>query len=145
MKLLRIVFLTLIFSAALFSTDESAYGELQLKAHAGDAAAQYDLALHYLFAKRISDANIEASPRYADAAAWLNQAAKQNHAKAQYLLGLLYERGRGVKKDAGTAMAWYKKALANGNKAAACPLARLYEASDIHPKDPEVTRPCYMK
>jgi len=75
----------------------------------------------------------------------MEHAAREGHAKAQYLLGTLYERGRGVPRDSKKAIHWYRQAVNNGNMDAACPLARLYEKSDMHPKDPEITRPCYMK
>lgn len=140
-----------LFISLLLIITSLAWGEnadlkmLTKQAKSGDAGAQYDLALHYLFAKKLSQAGLETPPDYPQAALWMERAAKQGHAKAQYLLGTLYERGRGVLPDNDKAIYWYKKAVNNGNMDAACPLARLYEASDIHPKDPEITRPCYMK
>ncbi len=118
---------------------------LLAKAKSGDPAAQYDLAVEQMFGKDVTDNGIERPPRYGEAAKWLTKAAKAGDPRAQYLLGSLYERGRGVRKNASAAMRLYKEAMKGGYKEAACPLARLYEQSDIHPKDPEITRPCYMQ
>jgi len=144
MRHIGLIIITLLLAAAASWSDETA-DSLLPRAQKGDQAAQYDLALHYLFAKRFTPEGKEYAPDYVQAAQWLKKAAKAGHAKAQYLLGSLYERGRGVKQDNNQAMAWYKKAVAGGDSDAACPLARLYEKSDIHPKDPEISRPCYMK
>lgn len=145
MRQLTVFVLLLLLSTSLAWGESDDVKTLTQQAKSGDAKAQYDLALHYLFAKEISQTGIETPPDYPQAALWMERAAKQGNAQAQYLLGTLYERGRGVGQNSNRAMEWYKKALGNGNMDAACPLARLYEASDIHPKDPEVTRPCYMK
>lgn len=145
MRLSTVFIAALLLSTSLTWADTANQQALTQKAKEGDAEAQYDLALHYLFTKEFSMEGIETPPNYPQAAHWMEQAAKQGHAQAQYLLGTLYERGRGVRPDSDKAMQWYKRAVRNGNMDATCPLARLYEKSDIHPKDPEVTRPCYMK
>ena len=49
------------------------------------------------------------------AAVWLEKAAAQGFADAQYNLGVLYEKGKGVAQDFKTAAAWYAKAAAQGN------------------------------
>lgn len=134
-----------IFTAASWSDETADITELTQKARSGDTAAQFDLALHYLFAKRLSKTDTELPPDYPKAAAWTEKAAEAGHPKAQYLMGVLCERGRGVKKNANDAIHWYKEALRNGVEDAACPLAHLYEKSDIFPQDPEVSRRCYMK
>lgn len=52
-------------------------------------------------------------------AAWYtSQAAKQNHADAQYSLSLMYERGECNQKDADMASRWLVVAADNGNAAA---------------------------
>jgi TPR repeat protein len=54
--------------------------------------------------------------------------AKKGDAKAQYNVGLIYEKGRGVKADLSEAMRWYEKAAKQGNGKAQYNLARLYHA-----------------
>ncbi len=52
---------------------------------------------------------------YKQAAEWFSKAAEQGHADAQYNLGELYNRGRGVKKNKKTAQKWYKAAAEQGH------------------------------
>lgn len=60
----------------------------------------------------------------ADGVAMLRQAAEAGHAGAQLELGLLYESGTGVDKDARQAREWFAKAAAQGNARARERLAR---------------------
>jgi TPR repeat protein len=46
----------------------------------------------------------------AKAATWLRRAAEAGHARAQYLLGLSYSRGRGVVQDDAEAERWFSRA-----------------------------------
>ena len=45
---------------------------------------------------------------------WLRKAADQNLAKAQYELGMMYAKGRGVTKDEVEAVKWFRKAAEQG-------------------------------
>ena len=47
---------------------------------------------------------------YTEAVKWYRKAAEQGMAEAQYNLGVCYEYGEGVTKDADEAVTWYKKA-----------------------------------
>jgi hypothetical protein len=49
---------------------------------------------------------------------------ERGDAQAQYKLGLAYENGQGVAMDEVEAIAWYRKAVAQGNKDARCALMR---------------------
>lgn len=72
-------------------------------AEKGDAEAQFRLGEFY--------ENIEPSKNDQVVYAWYKKAALQNHVKAQYALGRIYEEGRdGVKPDRKEALKWYKKA-----------------------------------
>jgi antitoxin component YwqK of YwqJK toxin-antitoxin module len=52
---------------------------------------------------------------YKNAAKWFGLAAKHGDAEGQYYLGVLYNRGEGVKKNDATAIQWYRKAAEQGN------------------------------
>jgi len=54
----------------------------------------------------------------ARAARWYRKAADNGRPKAAFALGLTYEHGRGVDKDASEALAWYKKAALLGHDGA---------------------------
>ena len=46
---------------------------------------------------------------------WFRKAAEQNHAKAQYNIGFMYEHGQGVPQNYHGAMNWYRKAADQGD------------------------------
>ena len=52
---------------------------------------------------------------YTKALEWLEKAAAQGHASAQYNLGLMHSNGWGVLKDDTKAVEWYRKAAAQGD------------------------------
>jgi TPR repeat protein len=49
---------------------------------------------------------------------WYEKAAAQGHARAQYKLGVIFERGYGVRRDVLLAREWYEKAAAQGHRVA---------------------------
>jgi len=56
---------------------------------------------------------------------WFVKAAEQGDTDAQYELGLMYEKGRGVPKDYAKAAEWFSKAAAQGNTEAMDSLAKV--------------------
>ena len=62
-------------------------GSTSTRANAGDAAAQFNLALMYDFGRGVPQDDVKG-------AAWYRQAAEQGYAKAQYNLGFMYATGR---------------------------------------------------
>ena len=67
---------------------------------------------------------------YATALKELRPLAEQGNAEAQTLLGIMYNRGRGVPFDVGQAMKWYKAAADQGNAEAQCYLGAMYLKRD---------------
>ena len=53
--------------------------------------------------------------------------ASDDDDKSYYMLGIIFEKGQGVKSDFAEAAAWYLKAAEKGNPAAQYRLGRLYE------------------
>nr|WP_314383102.1 tetratricopeptide repeat protein [uncultured Cardiobacterium sp.] len=91
----------------------------QPAAAAGDADAQYKLAALYLTGVGVPrDRN--------EALNWLEKAANQNHAAAQYELGKFHEYKRG-RCAAAQAIQWWEKASALGNADAQNILALKYD------------------
>lgn len=72
-----------------------------------------------------------------DKAAQLLQplAEKSNVAQAQEKIGRLYQRGKGLPKDAGKAAEWYLKAAQQGDGAAAARLGSMYRIGEGVPRD----------
>ncbi len=63
---------------------------------------------------------------YATAISKFRPLAEQGDAKAQWALGVMYERGLGVPQDYAEAVKWYRKAAEQGNAAAQFNLGSMY-------------------
>lgn len=64
---------------------------------------------------------------YTQAARMFSPLAEQGVASAQYHLGLMHEKGRGVRQDYPTALTWFRKAAAQGYVGPQSNLGLLYE------------------
>ena len=62
---------------------------------------------------------------FKNAAEWYRKAATQGDAKSQFALGLIYEKGKGVKKDLAEAAKWYGEAAKQGHAEAIRKVAKL--------------------
>ena len=54
------------------------------------------------------------TPNYAEAMKWYLKAANQGSLAAQYNIGIMYDKGQGVKQDYSEANKWYQKAAEQG-------------------------------
>jgi localization factor PodJL len=97
----------------------SPHDRLIALANSGSAKAQVLLGPQYL------DGGA-AAVNEAEAAKWLERAARQGEALAAYRLGTLYERGHGVPLDMAKAVEWYEMAARAGNRKAMYNLAVAY-------------------
>ena len=61
--------------------------------------------------------------------------AKQGVAKAQFNLGVMYERGQGVPKDSAEAVRWYRRAAEQGFAKAYFNLGNMYDMGQGVPQD----------
>jgi TPR repeat protein len=82
-------------------------GNIQKSAQAGDAIAQYKLAMIYYEGNGVERDDAEAMK-------WLQKAAQQDHIEAQYVLGVMYEKGESVPKDDDQAYKWISMAARQG-------------------------------
>ncbi len=64
---------------------------------------------------------------YTQAARLFSPLAEQGVASAQFYLGLMHEKGRGVRQDNPTALAWFRKAAAQGYAGPQSNLGLMYE------------------
>ena len=122
---------------------------LKSLAQKGDANAQFHLGLcalknenvqHEYYRKFLNPELMEADiplawfyqkeagvvENHAEALAWLQKAATQNHIKAQFFVGFCYSEGRGVAKDEQLAFEWYQKAANQGYAPAQSSLGAYY-------------------
>lgn len=56
--------------------------------------------------------------------------AEEGYAEAQYYLGMMYDDGKGVERDATLAAEWYRRAAEHGIAAAQSNLGAMYETGD---------------
>ncbi len=85
------------------------FDRLNASAKGGDAAAQYQLGKQYLTGK------VPQAVNPAQALVWLTRAAEQQHAEAQYEVGIFYKEGSHVPRDPLRAKQWLGKAAAQGH------------------------------
>src|SRR5690349_23885659 len=72
---------------------------------------------------------------YKTALAELRPLAEKNDAKAQFLMGMLYDAGHGVDQDPSIAAKWYRKAADQGHLLAQLYLGMLYHYGQGVPQD----------
>jgi len=78
---------------------------------------------------------------YAEAMRWYRIAADQGNARANYNIGVLYERGWGVTQDYAETMRWYRKAAEQGDVFAQFNIGGLYTNGwGVAQNDAEATR-----
>ena len=86
---------------------------------------------------RIFDQGLTAFDRgeYADAARILRPLAEQGDARAQFLLGFMYRRGRGVPQDVAEAVKWFRRAADQNEASGLRFLGAMYYAGEGVPRD----------
>jgi TPR repeat protein len=92
---------------------------LQERSKAGDAAAQYELALAYARGDGVAQ-------DYAKAASLFREAAISDDIRAQFDLAVMYEEGLGLSRNINEALIWYHSAAARNYAPAEYNLAVAY-------------------
>lgn len=113
-----------------FGHDKHQY--FQAEADKGDARAQFELGLQYLFGDFLS--RVTADPTVG--MQWLRKSAAQRDSQAQNLIGLLYFMGKVLAKDKTEAVNWFRKAAEQGNAYAQSNLGFCYHKGEGVAKDP---------
>lgn len=101
---------------------------LNVRAQAGDSAAQTALAARYLRSDN-GGQNLD------QALLWYREAAKAGNADALYILGYLTETGTGMTADRGKALTYYIAAAEAGSVDAQANLGALYETGEAGTRD----------
>lgn len=97
------------------SDDIEAFRWLLKAADNGSISACYEIGLYY--AKKIHSSLIKTD--YTQAINYYTKAANKNHQNAALELGIIYDKGLGVKEDKASAIEWYTKSALLGNEEAA--------------------------
>ncbi len=113
----RLCALALTAAACLMLTGCSGNRELARRAHAGEAASQFEFGRRLLTGQH----HLFTAPQHAPG--WFRLAALQGYAPAQAALGACYEAGLGIAPSPAEARYWYGLAAAQGNPMAAMHLA----------------------
>jgi len=106
-------------NASNASASKTDFAELRARAEAGDAIAQYNLAVTYDFGEDVPENNKEAVK-------WYRLAANQGVSEAQFNLALMYDEGEGVPVNDKEAVKWYRLAAKQGVANAQNNLAVMY-------------------
>ena len=78
-----------VLSLPVHAQDDQELADLRARAEAGDAEAQVRLGVMFALSSDVLQGD-------ADAIAWFRKAAAQYHLEAQYILGVMYDEGRGL-------------------------------------------------
>ena len=146
MKKILILLLTAFLSSGSLSAQSVDIELLRRTAEQGYMEAQYQLGLLYTKgnSKNLSSYShnrvSEGVPPdyirdYDLAIKWLRLAADQDYARAQNLLGLMYDLGRGVPQDYVQAMKWYRLAADQNYAPAQGNIGQLYYRGEGVPQD----------
>jgi len=68
---------------------------------------------------------------------WLGRAARANHPRAQYMLGIHHAQGWGVPRNGAQAVEWFSRSARNGYAPARYHLGWMYHRGDGVPRDDE--------
>lgn len=113
-----------LYGNGIPKSGKNAVKYLEQAAKSGNVEAMTDLA--YLYGESVTEIPIN----YEKARIWYTKAAERGHAVAMNNLGVLYDNGRGVKKDRAEGCKWFTKAAEAGsdkgreNAALACAAAK---------------------
>lgn len=121
---IKIWLLSAVIGLAVFGGQDVAV--LLESAKNGDAQAQYELGLYY---------GKPSKPQWEKAAFWYQKAVEQNHLCAKYSLSILYEMGRGVKKDPKKSFELMLSAAEQGSRFAQSAVAIDYQQGNKVEKD----------
>lgn len=102
---------------------------LKKAAECGNADAQYDLGLYYIYANQNLDSdclNYGIKQDEKEGVKWLKKAAEQGEPYAQYELALCCFDGIGTEKNVEAAMDWFRKSAEQGKAGAQNKLGDIY-------------------
>jgi TPR repeat protein len=128
--ILSALFAGILSSPALAGLDEGvaayqagdlplAVQEFRAAAEAGNADAQFNMALMY-------ERGIGVSKDEQESVGWYRKSAEQGNSNAQFNLAVMYENGRGTAVDYYQAHQWYREAAVQGDGLAIGNLGMLY-------------------
>ncbi len=120
MKHILITLIPVLLFGITLGAEDKQVTALISQAKKGDANAQTELGIKYLFGRGVEQ-DINKSSK------WFREAAKQESAEAQYYLGVIDDMGLISTKNFKKAVKWYRKSAKLGFADAQFMLGRIYE------------------
>ena len=103
---------------------DQTFAEIQQLAQQGLTGCQIELGNGYLMGAIVGGQKLPQD--YAEAKRWLEPAHEKGASTATFILGTMYEEGKGLPVDIGKAIEYYENAAARGAYLPCVRLARLY-------------------
>jgi TPR repeat protein len=122
---------------------DQTFDEIQRLAQQGLTACQIELGNGYLTGATVGGRKLPQD--YAEAKRWLEPAHKKGASTATFILGTMYEEGKGVPLDVRKAIQHYESAAAHGAYLPCVRLARLYAHGRGMPPSPGLAAKWYQK
>lgn len=122
---------------------EQTFEEIEALAKEGRTAYEIELGNGYLVGANVGGRKL--AQDHAEAKRWLEPAHMKGAFTATYILGTMYEEGKGGPVDIGKAVEYYKSAAARGAYLPCVRLARLYANGKGVPPSPERAVDWYQK
>jgi TPR repeat protein len=119
------------------------FDEIRQLADEGLTACQIELGNGYLTGATVGDRQLPQD--YAEAKRWLEPAHKKGATTATFILGTMYEEGKGIPVDVKKAAEYYESAAAHGAYLPCVRLARLYANGKGAPPSVERAAQWYQK
>lgn len=120
-----ILILTLLLTSGAFGNK---FEDTLVKAKAGDADAQYELAEMYYLGSGIPE-------NATQTVIWMSKSAEQGNANAQVVLGVMYARGKkGLSENDAESIKWLRKSAEQGNASGQFHLGSRYYTSYLTKK-----------
>ena len=119
-----------VLSLPVHAQDDQELADLRARAEAGDAEAQVRLGVVFALSSDVLQGD-------ADSIAWFRKAAAQYHLEAQYILGVMYDGGRGLPPPEVVAkgVAIYSPAAEQGSAMAQLYVGLMYAKGHGVPQD----------
>lgn len=104
--------------------DEQTFAEILELAEQGVTACQIELGNGYLVGASVAGRKL--TQDFAEAMRWLEPAHRKGASTATFILGTMYEEGKGTPVDGGKAIEYYEAAASQGGYLPCVRLARIY-------------------
>ena len=122
---------------------DQTFDEIQQLAKEGLTGCQIELGNGYLTGATVGGRKL--LPDYTEAKRWLELAHEKGASTATFILGTMYEDGKGVPVDVSKAIEYYESAVAHGAYLPCVRLARLYANATGVSFSPERAAAWYKK